>query len=156
MPQPADKPKPAQAKAAADKPPAHPLYVSSVEGHLVTRYGSPDGSYIGAERRAGGGVAWDTEAIVPIPQGELDAHRREYRGHIARGELRERKPEEHAELAARAKAKQRESADSARRELAAELKAELKTDDLAKVPDARVIAAADAVRARRASKEGDS
>ena len=72
------------------------LYVSAVEGHHVTRYGT--GTAIGTahDLDAPGNLRWDTEKIVAIPEAEYAAYRREYDGHLAAKELRKRTAEEYA------------------------------------------------------------
>jgi ATPase subunit of ABC transporter with duplicated ATPase domains len=69
------------------------LYVSSVEGHIVRRFGAPPNSYIGA-KRTGKQIAWETK-IVPIPQNEYSRYRAEYDGAIAAGALTKRTAEEY-------------------------------------------------------------
>lgn len=54
---------------------AFALFVSSVEEHLVTRYGTR--TFIGAERDKNG-IKWNTKAIVAIPHDEYRRYRREY------------------------------------------------------------------------------
>lgn len=68
------------------------LYVSAVEGRLVTRIGigSPGAmSYIGAERDHAdpSTIRWDTTAIVGITQRELARYGRDYAREIADGGL---------------------------------------------------------------------
>lgn len=69
------------------------LYVSSVEGALVTRYGTR--TQIGAEILPGpkGGkqtIRWNTGVVVALSQDELVKYKREYRRAIDAGELVER------------------------------------------------------------------
>lgn len=69
-----------------------PLYVSSVEGHLVSRFGSKFGQTIGAKRsiEKPTEIEWFTDEIVPIPQTEYQSFRREYESAIRAGSLRRR------------------------------------------------------------------
>ena len=69
-------------------PPTFAIYLSSVEGHAVARFGSASNGrpneLIGAIRSKGGaGITWDTEAITPLTEREFGAYRREYMGAIA-------------------------------------------------------------------------
>ena len=66
------------------------LFVSSVEGQPVTRYGTK--TLIGAERDRVNPtqIHYDTRAIIAIPHAELSRYRREYAGAIRDGSLRER------------------------------------------------------------------
>ena len=71
------------------------MYVSSVEGHVVSRYGSGKAagrrdSFIGARRLDGGGYEWDTEVIVALTHAEIARYRGEYRRAIKNGALKER------------------------------------------------------------------
>jgi hypothetical protein len=63
------------------------LYVSSVEGRHVQRYGSE--TMIGAviDRSVEGLVRWDTEKVVAIPEAEYQAYRAEYERLIREGSL---------------------------------------------------------------------
>lgn len=76
--------------------PKHPyaLFVSSVPGHLVSRYGSASASraneLLGAERTVDGEVVWHTDAVLVVSEAELARFSREYRRAIATGALRER------------------------------------------------------------------
>lgn len=58
--------------------PSFALYVSSVEGSLVTRYGTR--TFIGAERRAlePTVIDWNPDQVVAIPHDEFRKYRREY------------------------------------------------------------------------------
>lgn len=51
------------------------LFVSSIEGSVVTRYGTR--TFIGAERSAGG-LSWQTDRVIAIPHDEYRKFRREY------------------------------------------------------------------------------
>lgn len=69
---------------------SHPqfaLFVSSVEGSLVARYGT--GTFIGAERRADDPrvVDFHTDLIVAIPHDEFRRFRREYLRALREGSL---------------------------------------------------------------------
>lgn len=66
------------------------LFLSSVEGQPVTRYGTK--TLIGAERdRVNPTVVhYDTRTIVAIPHAELTRYRREYTDAIRDGSLRQR------------------------------------------------------------------
>ena len=82
----------------ADRP-AFALYVSSVEGHLVTRLGAGAStpSYIGARRRAGDPteIVWDTELVVALAADEVARFRREYERAIEAKALRRRTEKEY-------------------------------------------------------------
>lgn len=98
------------------------LYVSSVEGHLVTRFGTTQriggvpspGLLIGAERDRTDPtkVVWDESKIVHIPEAEASAYAREYARAIREGALHKRTE---AEFEAAAKAAQ-EAAEAAPKE----------------------------------------
>ena len=67
-------------------------YVSSVKGHLVTRFPSLRAStaqYIGAERK-GKEIVWDTDVVVAISPQEWARYRREFRRAISDKSLVER------------------------------------------------------------------
>ena len=73
--------------------PASPfaLFVSSVPGHLVTRYGGARApELLGATRDAKGVVAWQPDLVLALSHDELARFGREYRRAIARGALLER------------------------------------------------------------------
>lgn len=86
--------------------PEFSLFVSSVEGHAVTRFGTRPPSLIGATRTtkpAGNkphywsgdsSITWDTKTIVPIPTTEYARYRSEYDGAIAAKSLVRRTREE--------------------------------------------------------------
>lgn len=93
-------------------------YVSSVKGHLVTRFPSlrsPVAQYIGATRK-GKEIVWDETVVVAIPAKEWQQYRREYRRAIADGALKSRTAEDFE--------KYREAKGKADSELEAKLKAE--------------------------------
>jgi hypothetical protein len=83
-------------------------YFSSVRGHAVSRFGHPD-LLIGAERdpKAEGGLRWETDRVIEIPEAEFTQHEREYRAALRAGGLVERKPED---LAGQAQAEARRAA----------------------------------------------
>jgi hypothetical protein len=76
------------------------LFVSSVAGHAVTRFGSGKtingipfpGLLIGAERdlKDPTKITWNEDAIVHIPEAEASEFHREYRRAIRDGALKER------------------------------------------------------------------
>lgn len=74
------------------KPPSSgPIHVSSVAGHLVTRYASLASArlvYIGADVDTEGNATWDEAVIVTIPPDEFRRYRREYIRAINDGSLR--------------------------------------------------------------------
>jgi hypothetical protein len=72
------------------------IFVSSVEGHLVTRLGT--NTLIGASRdpRAPDRVTWELDAIIAIPGPEYIAHKREYDRALREGGLRKRTEAEFA------------------------------------------------------------
>lgn len=66
------------------------LFVSSVPGHLVSRYGSGGARAaepLGAERDAQGVVTWHPEQVLALSHAELARFGREYRRALARGSL---------------------------------------------------------------------
>lgn len=84
------------------------LFVSSVPGHLVTRYGSRE--LLGAERDAKGVVSWRPDDVLALGHLEHARFGREYRRAIARGSLRERTEAEYrAFVAAQATPQQTET-----------------------------------------------
>lgn len=66
------------------------LFVSCVEGSLVTRYGT--GTFIGAERRADDPrqVDFHPDQVIAIPDDEFRKYRREYLRALREGSLRQR------------------------------------------------------------------
>jgi hypothetical protein len=75
--------------------PTFALYVSSMEGHLVTRYGAGARgapSYIGARREAGDPtqIVWDPELVVALTADEVARHRLEYERELDAKALRRR------------------------------------------------------------------
>lgn len=77
------------------------LFVSSVEGRAVSRFGARSGTLIGArytteeEMAAGAGpIVWDTERVVPLLEDEHARYRREYASAIRCGDLRACTPEQ--------------------------------------------------------------
>jgi hypothetical protein len=71
------------------------LYVSAVEGHHVTRYGST--TLIGCEIDLGhpGNIRWNEEAIVAIPWGEYLTYKQEYDRLLADKALIEKSKEQY-------------------------------------------------------------
>lgn len=77
-------------------------FVSSVEGHMVTRYGTTQ--LIGCVRNAAPKpeddaaewkpVSWNTREIVPLTMREAERYTKEYDKAIRNGALKERKREE--------------------------------------------------------------
>lgn len=74
------------------------LFVSSVEGHLVSRHGT--GLLIGADRDPvkPTEVTWDTERVVKIPAAERASYSREYGRALRDGALKARTREEFAAM----------------------------------------------------------
>lgn len=74
-------------------------FVSSVEGHLVTRYGTFPRSNIGADRTiADDGtvtLTWDTKRVNPISNAEYARYKREYDTALAEKALTERSAEDY-------------------------------------------------------------
>jgi hypothetical protein len=70
-------------------------YLSSVPGHAVARFGHPD-LLVGVERdaTAEGGLRWELDRIVEIPEAEFQAFAREYLGALRDGSLVECTPEQ--------------------------------------------------------------
>ena len=83
------------------------LFVSSVEGHAVTRYGTTryargipsPGLLIGAERdpREPTKITWFPNVIVHIPENEVASYSREYARAIREGALKKRTEAEYAQ-----------------------------------------------------------
>jgi hypothetical protein len=70
------------------------LYVSSVEGQLVSRYGTRS-LFIGARfDQESGKLAWQPEEVVLIPEQEALFYAREYRRLLKEGALRKRTVED--------------------------------------------------------------
>lgn len=73
------------------------LFVSSVEGRAVSRFGTATGrqanELIGARRSSEGPIVWDTEAITALSAREAEAFSKEYRDAIAEGSLVKRTEE---------------------------------------------------------------
>ena len=111
---------PATPPTAAPSPFA--LFVSSVEGHVVSRYGATGPTRapeaIGARRTATGSGwvwAWDTAAIASLTHAEVAAFGREYTAAIRAGALRERTAQEFEAYTA----SQRATADKVAKDAAA-------------------------------------
>jgi hypothetical protein len=82
----------------ADEP-KFALYVSSVQGRLVTRYGAGTRnapSYIGARRVSGdpASIEWDTELVVALTVAEVARFAREYERTLGAKALRKRTGED--------------------------------------------------------------
>lgn len=116
-------------------------FLSSVEGHLVGRYGSGSPRVapvqIGATRsarysakgkdvlgleRSETTITWNPEEVVALTEVEARLFSREYNGHVERGELRERTAEDYDAWVERETA--RAAAMVAAEQAAAEAKAE--------------------------------
>jgi hypothetical protein len=69
------------------------MFVSSVEGHLVARYGAGPHALIGA-RHGENGPEWTPEIVCPLTDVEVATYGREYRRAISEGALKERKRED--------------------------------------------------------------
>lgn len=90
------------AKKPTPEQPAAPKFVRffrSVEGRLVSRWGTPR-SFIGARRtpKQGGGfeLTWDTEAVTGFTQDFCDRYVKELDRSVANGDLEECKAADHA------------------------------------------------------------
>ena len=70
-------------------------FFSCVKGKLVSRYGAA-GVYIAA-RFAPEGLVFDEEAIVAIPDEEIEVHGRRYAKHVKAGDLKERSEKDFGE-----------------------------------------------------------
>jgi hypothetical protein len=93
---------------AADDP-KFALYVSSVQGRLVTRYGAGTRSapsYIGARRVSGDptSIEWDTEVVVALTAEEVARFAREYERALGGKALRKRTREDWLAQTARERA----------------------------------------------------
>lgn len=110
-------------------------FFSSVEGHLVTRYGTASvksaASLIGATRtphEEGGGVTWHPEVVVAITEAEAQLYGREYDQAAREGALVERKESDWLAYREAAKAAGRKATEEAE---AAKQKAEAEKADAA-------------------------
>lgn len=97
------------------------LYVSSVAGKLVSRYGASRPGlqvYIGATRTPGkpDEVIWDTDAVIPIPEAEWILYSREYNRHLNSTPpgLVKRSAEDHQAYLAKLEAAQKQLAEEER------------------------------------------
>lgn len=78
------------------------LFVSSVEGHAVARFGTGaptrSNAFIGATRSIEDPtqIEWRTDEVVPITEAEYRDFRREYDGAIAAGSLVKRTENDYA------------------------------------------------------------
>jgi Zn-dependent peptidase ImmA (M78 family) len=66
--------------------PKFALYVRSVEGKAVARYGTRE--MVGAVRVEPTKIVWDTEAVIPLSEEYVATYQRELRRHLTRGELK--------------------------------------------------------------------
>lgn len=110
------------------KAPMKFIYVSSVEGKLVTRYGSLEVGrvqYIGASFDGVSKVTWDTKAVTAIPESEWNKFQREYKQAVANKELTLRTEEDFAAYRKKREADEKKAADAAK---AAEAKAAAGTE----------------------------
>jgi hypothetical protein len=105
------------------------LYVSSVDGHLVSRPGSS--VLIGATRdiREPTKVTWDTHHVVKIPEAEVQAYRREYDRALRDKSLQRR---DKAEFDAQVKREEAQAEKEAAERAKAEADAKAKADAEAK------------------------
>lgn len=100
------------------------LFVSSIRGHLVARFGY-GAIFIGArfDPSVEGNVRYQTDDIVHIPETEYQAHKREYDAAIANGSLRKREQAEF-EAAVEVERKKAEAEAKARADAKAQAEAE--------------------------------
>lgn len=105
------------------KPLEHPAYFSSVEGHLVSRYGAGR-ALIGASHTPTG-VAWTPKLVVAISEGEWASYRREYEIAVREGALVRRT---HADFVAQGEAEERENKRKVEALEAAKKKAEAEAE----------------------------
>jgi len=104
-------------------------YVSSVKGHLVTRFPSLQSSvaqYIGATRK-GKTVVWDPTEVVAISEQEWQKYRREYRRCLADKSLIERTKEHFDKYVEDKTARDKEALEAAKAKAEAEATAEADT-----------------------------
>ena len=100
----------------SDEPPD--LYVSAVQGHLVSRPGSS--VIIGATRdiREPTKGTWHTDLVVKIPEAELRAYRREYDRALRGGSLTKRTKADFEACCSKLEATAKADADKAKAEAA--------------------------------------
>lgn len=102
-------------------------FVSSVPGHLVTRYGSSE--YVGARRDPKTReLSWQPEAVVALTQHELDRFSREYDRALKDGALVARTAAEYDEQIAKANAADARLAKDAAAKAAADKTTETPAD----------------------------
>jgi hypothetical protein len=121
---------------------AKDLYVSSVEGHLVTRHGT--GLLIGASRdpKKPHEITWDTALVVKIPEAELVPYGREYARALREESLTPRTKEDfEAWVKAQAEATEKALVDEKAKAADAEAKAKAEADakSRAETPTAREV-----------------
>lgn len=116
--------------------PQFALYVSSVEGHAVTRFSSHKmgkrPTLIGATRDHSDPtkITWDTKRIIGIPEAEYARFGREYNREILGGGLKKRTAQEYTEqLMANADA-DRKAIDAAKAAEEAKAKAPKSADEV--------------------------
>ncbi len=152
---------PPEGAAGAGKPPAEQQqpeaepgqrrtpfarFFSSVEGRLVSRYGSGGGplapTLIGATRNAAdlsprgseptdvgrgeGGVTWNTDQVVAITEAEAQKYSREYDRAVKDGALIERTEADYVAAVAKARGLAKETLEKAAAEAKAKAEAEAK------------------------------
>jgi hypothetical protein len=89
-------------------------YYSSVEGHVVPRYGTD--VYIGA-KRVPGGWDWNTDAVVPIPEREYTLYGREYARGVKEGGIIKRTEADYKKyIKAKESANKKNSAEASKSE----------------------------------------
>lgn len=102
-------------------------YVSSVKGHLVTRFPSLRSSvaqFIGATRK-GKEIVWDISEVVAISDKEWQTYRREYRRCVADKAIVERTKEDFDKYVADKTAREKKVLDEAKAKAEAEAKTEV-------------------------------
>jgi len=101
-------------------------YVSSVKGHLVTRFPSlrlSVAQYIGATRK-GKTIVWDETEVAAISEREWQTYRREYRRCMADKSLVERTKEDFEAYVADKQAREKEALEKTTAEAMERAKAE--------------------------------
>lgn len=101
-------------------------YVSSVKGHLVTRFPSLRSSvaqFIGATRK-GKTIVWDETEVVAISDQEWQRYRREYRRCLADKSIVERTKEDFEAYVAEKTDRETKALEKAKAEAAEKAKAE--------------------------------
>jgi hypothetical protein len=106
-------------------------YVSSVKGHLVTRFPSLRSSvaqYIGATRK-GKTIVWDPTEVVAISEKEWQTYRREYRRCVADKSLVVRTKEDFETYVAEKTAREQKVLEEAKAKAEADAKAEAEANE---------------------------